>query len=63
MEYKITIDKLDEIMTCLTDGNVNDVDLEGDDEVFGAMMMVGHLFEKIGKIVNDIKESEVVNDT
>ena len=50
MEYKITTDKLDEIMTCLTDGNVNDVDLEGDDEVFGAMMMVGHLFKKIGKI-------------
>ncbi|HAI43784.1 MAG TPA: hypothetical protein DCM40_39665 [Maribacter sp.] len=59
MEYKITKDKLDEIMTCLTDGNVNEVDLKSDDEVFGAIMMVGHLFKKIGKIVNDIKEIEV----
>ena len=54
MEYKITTYKINEIMTYLTDENVNDVDLEGDDEVFGAMMMVGHLFKKIGKVVNDI---------
>tara|TARA_R100001163_G_scaffold33257_1_gene25777 strand:+ start:170 stop:352 length:183 start_codon:yes stop_codon:yes gene_type:complete len=59
MEYKITKDKLDEIMTCLTDGNVNEVDLKSDDEVFGAIMMLGYLFKKIGKIVNDIKEIEV----
>ena len=56
MEY---YDKLDKIMTCLTDKNINDVDLEGDAEEFGALMMVGHLFKKIGKIVKQIKQSDV----
>ena len=49
-------DKLAKIGSLLVDRNLNDVDLEGDDERFGALMMLGHLQDKIYPILNQLRE-------
>lgn len=48
--------ELNKIGSLLVDRNLNDVDLENDDERFGALMMVGHLRAKIYPILNKLKE-------
>ena len=48
--------ELNEIGSLLVDKNLNDVDLEGDDEKFGALMMIGHLRAKIYPILNKLRE-------
>ena len=50
------IAELDKIGSMLVDRNLNDVDLEGDDEQFGALMMIGHLRDKIYPILNQLRK-------
>ena len=49
---------IDEIGKLLVDRNLNDVDLENDDEHFGALLMVGHLRSKIYPILDKIREKK-----
>ena len=48
--------ELNEIGSLLVDRNRNDVDLENDDEEFGALMMIGHLRAKIYPILNKLRK-------
>ena len=48
--------ELNKIGLLLVDRNINDVDLEGNKEEFGALMMIGHLRNKIFPILNKLKE-------
>ena len=49
---------LKNIAFLLLDGNINNIDLEGDDEQFGALMTIGHLRNKIYPILDRIREVE-----
>ena len=49
---------LKNIAFLLLDGNINSIDLEGDDEQFGALMTIGHLRNKIYPILDRIREVE-----
>ena len=55
---KVTKEQLNKIGSLLVDRNINDVDLEGDDEQFGALMTIGHLRDKIYPILNNIREGD-----
>ena len=49
---------IDEIGKLLVDRNLNDVDLENDDEQFGALLMIGHLRLKIYPILDKIRRGK-----
>jgi len=53
--------ELDKIGSLLVDRNINNVDLEGDDEQFGALIMLGYLRNKIYPIINQLRK-EIEND-
>ena len=55
---KVTKEQLNKIGSLLVDRNINDVDLEGDDEQFGALRTIGHLRDKIYPILNNIREGD-----
>ena len=50
--------ELNKIGLLLVDRNINDVDLEGNEEKFGALMMIGHLRDKIFPILNKLRKGE-----
>ena len=50
------MNELDKIGSLLVDRNINNVDLEGDDEQFGALMMLGYLQNKIYPILEQLRE-------
>ena len=49
---------INEIGKLLVDRNLNDIDLENDDEQFGALLMIGHLRSKIYPILNKIRQEK-----
>ena len=51
--------ELHKIGSLLVDRNLNDVDLEGSEEEFGALLMIGHLRAKIYPILEKLYKTNV----